>query len=66
MLVQAFDFKSKDVKATFKVSHARFEGFMSGTAWLLKQSVNGDAGHLGDAANAAREAEFAEFCVFFR
>jgi hypothetical protein len=38
MLVQAFDFKSKDVKATFKVSHARFEGFMSGTAWLLSVS----------------------------
>ena len=66
MLVQAFDFKGQDVKAAFKVGDPRFEGFVAGARGLLEQSVNGNAGHFRDAANAAREAEFAEFLVFLR
>ncbi len=66
MLVQTFDFEGKDVKTTFEVRDASFERFVAGASGLLKQRVDGDTGHLGDAANTAGKTEFTKFFIFLR
>lgn len=67
-VLEAAEFKGKDLYLTFEVANPGFEGLVGGvhSIGFLGQLVYRGTGQFRHAANALRRAKLAEVIVFFR
>jgi hypothetical protein len=57
-------FKREHVEPAFQLSDSALQRFLWSARRLLKEQINSSSGHLGDAPDSIREAEFTEALVF--